>query len=63
MGDKRRARITLVMDVDLDKFPGFGFDPKDFADLLAKRVTYGLGPYNPSVRTSSARLIDDAKEK
>ena len=49
------------MDVDLDKFPGFGFDPKDFADLLAKRVTYGLGPYNPSVRTSSARLIDDAK--
>lgn len=60
--DKRRARITVVLDVDTDKFPGWGFDPKDFADLLAKRATSDLAAWNPSVRTASARLLGDDRK-
>lgn len=35
----QRVAITLTFSADLDRMPGWGFDPKDWADLVEDTLT------------------------
>ena len=45
-------RATIIVEVDLDQVPGWGYDPEDFAKLIRKNLEETVPHYNPSVKVT-----------
>jgi hypothetical protein len=42
-------RAKIQVEVDTDQVPGWGYDPKDYVDLIQKYLNEVIPHYNPKV--------------
>jgi hypothetical protein len=64
---RKRVRITVVVECDREMVPGWGYNPQDMATAAAERAAAVLGSYKPEVISATykkvAPLVDVITEK
>jgi hypothetical protein len=43
-------RIKIIVEVDTDGIPGWGYDPQDYVKLIDKHLQQTIPHYNPEVK-------------
>jgi hypothetical protein len=46
-------RKMIIVAVDTDQVPGWGYDPQDFVELIQRQLDNSVGHYNPEVRLAT----------
>ena len=54
----RRVRINMVLDIDLDSVPGFGYKTEHFVDHVKDHFNLAMGHYRPILNVNSVEDIE-----
>lgn len=49
---RKRVRVLVELECNEEMFPGWGYNPQDFAEAVAAAGTRTLGSYDPKIITT-----------
>lgn len=58
---RKRVRVLVEIECNEELFPGFGYNPHDFAEAVARAGERTLQSYDPKVITTGWKPVENAQ--